>query len=39
VLAKRSDFWVKGTGIDQATNVLHVHQYNTLKHVNILSLS
>ena len=36
VLAKRLDFWVEGTGIDQTAQVLLVHQWNTLKHINIL---
>ena len=38
VLAEGANFGVEGTAIDQAAHVLLAHQWNTLKHINILDV-
>jgi hypothetical protein len=36
MVAERADLGIERSGIDQAAHVLLVHEYNTLKHINIL---
>ena len=37
VLAERAHLWIERTGVDQTADVLLDHQWNALKHFNILA--